>query len=70
MLNPKHDKTGNGFNISPDVLEHDLTILKLSQLPDVATLNEWELYDRYTKLLESFHAVVEDKIRYDSSFNK
>lgn len=66
----KHDKVGQGFNVSPEQLAHDLTIVKLSRLAGIESMNEWEIYDRYTELLEGFTAVVEDKIRYDSAFNK
>lgn len=66
----KHDKLDGGFNISPEILEHDLTMLKLSQLPDVASLDEQELYNEYKKILKEFHGLVDDKTRYDSIFDK
>ena len=62
----KHDIHSSGFDVSPEQLAHDLAVCKLQSL-DIAHLNEYEVYDRYTELLDKFDAVIQDKIRYDSN---
>lgn len=69
MEERQHDKVGKGFNVSKEQLAHDLAILKLSKMIDIDKLNEYQLYDQYTNFLNDFTAMIEDKTRYDSTFN-
>ncbi len=63
----KHDKVGRyGFDVEPNHLAHDLTLLKLSKL-DIPS-DDWQLYDLYTETYHSLKAIIDDKTRYDSSF--
>jgi hypothetical protein len=66
---PKHDKAGDGFDVDPELLAHDLTILKLFKTLNIkADTSEYEIYDAYTKELRGFVATVGDKTRYDENF--
>lgn len=63
----EHDKVSkNGFDIDPVHLAHDLAMLKLSK-SDIPS-DDWKLYELYTETYNSLKIVIEDKIRYDSSF--
>lgn len=67
----KHDKVGDGFQVEPEQLAHDLTLLKLAKSQELTPQsNEWEYYDAYVKTLHEFITVIEDKTRYDSSFKE
>ena len=64
----KHDKISkHGFDINPEILIHDLTMLKLYKSDSSNNENEWELYELYTEQLATFKAVIEDRIRYDKN---
>lgn len=69
---PKHDKISNrGFNVEPEVLAHSLAILKLSKMPSLTGNSVSEVYyDTYLEVLEDFTVLIDDRIRYDSNFDK
>ena len=67
----KKHEVGKGFNVEPKQLAHELTMLKLAhsgELTGLTTYNEY--YELYTKTLEEFAKIIEDKTRYDSSFKE
>ncbi|MBC2003271.1 hypothetical protein HCA78_05775 [Listeria booriae] len=66
----KHAKADHhGFDIDPEQLAHELTMLKLSTMKDeIHAIEEWELYDLYTKFYNTNRVVITEKTRYDSSF--
>lgn len=68
----KHDLVSNiGFNVSPEQLAHDLTLLKLSRTKELTeSSSEYDFYDAYVNTLKEFITVINDKISYDSSFSK
>lgn len=67
----KHDKAGEGFDVDPELLAHDLTLLKMSVSGQTTSQSTaLEMYDIYTKALGQFLDLVEDKTRYDSSFKE
>lgn len=67
----KHDKVDiHGFNIDPELLAHDLTILKLSKRDDISSLSTPALYDEYTRILDEMENEIDARIRYDSGFSK
>lgn len=72
MYTDKHDKIGtHGFNVPPEQLAHDLTMLKLYKSSEInSESNEDVIYNAYVETLIYFTAIVEDKIRYDSNFNE
>ena len=67
----KHDKVGDGFQVEPEQLAHDLALLKLAKSSDLTSeSDEWEYYDAYIKALHEFIVVIKEKTRYDSSFKE
>lgn len=65
-MKPKYDLLDpNGFFVEPELLAHDLTLLRLST-KNIDSLSDQELYEEYLKILHSFMSVVDDKIRMDS----
>lgn len=67
----RHDRVSStgGYLIDPNVLAHDLTMLKLSKDTDITSSTAEEIiYDRYIKYLEHFEILVESRQRYDDSF--
>lgn len=65
-MKPKHDLIDpNGFFVEPELLAHDLTLLRLSR-KDIDSLSDQALYEEYLKILHSFMGVVDDKTRMDS----
>lgn len=66
-----HDKAGKGFDVDPTQLAHDLTILKMQHDQKLITnLNEKEYYDLYCSIFHNFKVIIDDKMRYDSSFKE
>lgn len=67
----KHDKVGKfGFNVEPELLAHDLAMLKLSKQKDIGTLDNNLLYDEYTRILDEMENEIVARIRYDSGLSK
>jgi len=70
-MDTKHDKAGMGFYVEPVQLAHDLTMLQLSKLPSLnAESGSDEFYNAYTALLRDFTVLIDDRTRYDSSFQR
>ncbi len=64
-----HDLVGQyGFNVDPELLAHDLAMLKLSKQDDIQELHEGQLYDAYTKLRKAMEVEIDGRIRFDQSF--
>lgn len=62
----KHDQAGEyGFNVDPELLAHDLALLKMWKQVDMQDLPEDQLYETYTKLLDDMETAVDARIRYD-----
>ncbi len=62
----KHDiYDSHGFNVSPELLAHDLTILKMAKTIDFENLREREIYDIYTQMLDKFEIEIESRIERD-----
>lgn len=67
----KHDKADKyGFDVEPELLAHELTLLKLSKSKDLNFNNEYELYDAYTEIYNTFKTIIDDKTRYDSTYQE
>ncbi|MCL2264199.1 MAG: hypothetical protein FWC08_13370 [Defluviitaleaceae bacterium] len=67
----KHDKADKiGFNVDPEQLAHDLAILKLSKMSSLTENTATVLiYEEYVKICKDFRDLIDDKMRYDSSFD-
>lgn len=64
----KHDIVRKGFNVEPNLLAHDLALLKLSKDPNLSfASDEMEYYDAYCNLLDEFEKLIDDKLRYDGN---
>lgn len=67
----KHDKVGpRGFNVDPELLAHNLAMVKLSNMPGVGEMLSREIYDAYLKILDEMKTEIESRTRYDSAFSK
>jgi len=66
--NDKHDKTSKyGFDVDPELLAHDLAILKLqSEGNFTSNTNDHVYYDSYCETYNHFRSLVQDKIKYDT----
>lgn len=63
----KHDINSSGFNVDPELLSHDLALLKVQLSESFKPgMNVAALYDLYTEELDLVTTIVEDKIRSDS----
>ena len=67
-----YDKAGvHGFYVDPELLAHDLAIAKMMKMPELdGDADNHRFYDAYVELLQGFRAIVDDRTRYDSSFDK
>ena len=64
----KHDNISkHGFDINPEILAHDLTMLKLYKSDSFNNEDGWELYELYTEQLATIKGAIEDRIRYDKN---
>ena len=67
----KHDINSLGFNVDPDLLSHDLTLIKMQLSKKFKhDMNDTLLYELYLEELNSITAIVDDRIRYDSLIKK
>lgn len=67
----KHDKFDPlGFNVDPELLAHDLTMLRLSKMAGLDNLNNDELYDKYMHILDEIEKLIEFKTIHDSGLSK
>lgn len=65
----KHNKTGKGFDVSPEQLAHDLAIVMLMKDKSITSSSDKSIvYSAYTENLDQFTALIEDKIRPDGLF--
>lgn len=66
MARFKHDFVDpNGFFVEPELLAHDLALLRLSE-KDTQSLSDQQLYEEYLETLHSFMSIIDDKTRMDS----
>ncbi len=66
MTKLKHDFVDpNGFFVEPELLAHDLALLRLSK-KDIQSLSDQQLYEEYLETFRSFMSVIDDKTRMDS----
>ena len=65
----RHDKVRNrGFNVDPELLAHDLTILKLSKMKSITEkTHNVLLYEKYLEILNEFTILINHEIRRDSN---
>ncbi|MCI8442532.1 MAG: hypothetical protein HFG27_08380 [Provencibacterium sp.] len=67
----KHDQAGQyGFNVEPELLAHDLALLKLSKRDDLQNMGSHTLYDLYTQTLNEMETEVADRTRYDKPLSE
>ncbi|WP_041720233.1 hypothetical protein [Alkaliphilus metalliredigens] len=70
MKYKQHDINGKGFYVDPELLAHDLAILKISKSEKLKeSTNEFLYYQAYIEALHDFRTMVDGKIRYDSTIS-
>lgn len=64
----KHDIVGNyGFDVNPETLAHDLTMMKLYKSDIPENTDGWDLYELYVQQHATIKAAIEDRTRYDTN---
>lgn len=63
-MQPHDIRDEYGFYVDPEQLAHDLTILSLSKT-NINFDNCYVVYDAYTKKLDEYRAIIEDKTAAD-----
>lgn len=64
----RHDINSSGFYTHPELLSHDLALLKVQLSESFKPgMDGTALYELYINELASTRAIIDDRTRYDSS---
>ena len=65
-MKAKHDHPSvNGFDVSPETLAHDLTMLRMYKEDLTIPENSEEFYDLYIRYLTPIRLEIESRTRHD-----